>query len=165
MRPQVEPKTNELNKSRFIETCSSWDKWIPEVKSLMCRRSILKSSGLRRLQSGQNLTGQISQLGQLVCFGEEEAAPYLLATASLSATAAVWQCVLQCGFGSLLSLMGTGMKVWRLCLAASVQLSNTKPEEPNMHSLHVCWMENKVNIYIDDIFLLFYSSLPFFYLV
>lgn len=52
MRPQLEPKTNELNKSRFIETCSSWAKWIPEVKSLMCHRSILKSSGLSSFAVG-----------------------------------------------------------------------------------------------------------------
>lgn len=63
--------------------------------------------------------------------------------------------MLQCGFGSSLCLMGTGIKMWRLRLAASIQLSNTKPEEPHMHSLHVCWMDNKANIHIDDIFLLF----------
>lgn len=41
----------------------------------------------------QNLTGQISQLGQSVHFGEKEAGPNQVATASLSAiAAALWIC-------------------------------------------------------------------------
>lgn len=41
-----------------------------------------------RLQSAQNLTGQINQWGQSVHFGEKEAEPNSVAIASLSATAA-----------------------------------------------------------------------------
>lgn len=64
----------------------------------------------------QNLTGQISQLGQSVHFGEEEAGPNQVATASLSATAAaLWICQFAQFEHFSLLLIGCGnIRAWEL---------------------------------------------------